>query len=95
MPSFNLNIVSTTQYNGKYAYYLGGLYGYVYWNPSLNQWENRSNLGFGTIYNYLVATTATPVTTITEQWVNVVPGFEFTSVIEGSCETTTTTTAAP
>lgn len=87
MSAFNINIVSTTVYNGKYAYYLGILYGYVYWNSSLNRWENSSNLGVGTLYNYLLSTSSTPVTTITEQWVNVVPGFEFYLVSEGQCIT--------
>lgn len=85
MPVLSLNIISITTYNGRYAYFLGGLYGYVYWNSILLQWENASGLGTGTVYNYLPSTALLPITSPTEQWINLVPGFEIYSVSEGDC----------
>lgn len=88
MPTFsNISVISTTTYQGKYAYYLGPTYGYVHWNIAFNRWENRSVLGAGILYNYLPSTNFIPTTgSPSPQWVNVVSGFEIFACYVGSCE---------
>lgn len=81
----SLNITSSQFFNSKYAYNLGGTYGWVYWEPATSRWENRSALGSGTLYNYLLNTGSKPITTPLLQWVNVAPYKEVVGCFIGDC----------
>lgn len=89
MPTFNnITVDSTTLFNGKYSFFLGALFGWVYWNSTLNRWENCEGIvpGFGTVLNFLPSTAALPITSPSLQWINLVPGHQIFACFEGSCD---------
>lgn len=87
MAIINIDAISTNTHNGKYYYFLGGGFGYVYWSSFYNRWENAAGLESGILYNFLPSTNFIPTTgSPSPQWVNVVPGFEIFACVVGSCE---------